>query len=115
MRNKKSGDKKTVFTLITFAVIMVLFLVSVRMASKGNTDRQRESLEKALQRDITHCYATTGRYPKTLDYIERVYGLTYDKDLFSIEYTVIGSKIPPEITISEKGESNKGAEQKQDQ
>ena len=106
MNKKKNADKKTVFTLITFAAIMVLFLVSIHIASKGNTSRQRESLEKALQRDVTHCYATTGRYPKTLDYIERVYGLTYDKDLFSIEYTVIGSKIPPEITITEKGEGN---------
>lgn len=112
MRRKNNGDKKTVFTLITFAVIMVLFLLSVRMASKGNTERQRESLEKALQRDVTHCYATTGRYPKTLDYIERVYGLTYDRDLFSIEYTVTGSKIPPEITITEKGEGNENSGQK---
>ena len=102
MRKNKNGDKKTVLTLIIFAVIMLMFLFSVNLASKGNTERQRESLEKALQRDVTYCYATTGRYPKTLDYIERVYGLTYDKELFEIDYKVIGSKIPPEITITEK-------------
>ena len=105
MRKSRNTDKKTVFTLIIFAVIMLVFLLSVNMASKGNTGRQKESLEKALKRDVTHCYATTGRYPKTLDYIERVYGLTYDRDLFSIEYKVTGSRIPPEIIITENGAS----------
>lgn len=106
MNKKRQGNKKTVITIITFAVIMLLFLFSVNMASSGNTDRQKESLEKALQRDITSCYASTGRYPKTLDYIERVYGLTYDKELFNVDYKVIGSKIPPEITITVKGDAN---------
>ncbi len=106
MREKRKNDKKTAFTLISFAVIMVLFLISVRFASQGNTERQRESLEKALQRDVTYCYATTGRYPKTLGYIERAYGLTYDKDLFEVEYIVKGSRIPPDIIITEKGEGN---------
>ena len=107
MREKHNqGDKKTAFTLVTFAVIMICFLISVRFASKGNTDRQKESLEKALQRDITYCYATTGRYPKTLDYIERVYGLTYDKELFDVEYVVKGSRIPPDVIITEKGDGN---------
>ena len=106
MRKKNDNKKKTVITLISFAVIMAAFLFSVHLASKGNVDRQRESLEKAIQRDVTYCYATTGRYPKTLDYIERVYGLTYDKELFSVEYIVKGSRIPPEVIITEIGGEN---------
>ncbi len=99
MRKKNNGSGKTVFTLISFAMILLIFLFAVNNASKGNIERQQESLEKAIQRDVTYCYATTGRYPKTLDYIERVYGLTYDKELFSIEYKVEGSKIPPTVIV----------------
>ena len=65
-------------------------------------DRQRQSLEKALHRDIIDCYANTGRYPKTLDYIERVYGLSYDENTFSIEYTVRGSRVPPLVNVTVK-------------
>ncbi|MBQ1881314.1 MAG: hypothetical protein II156_06775 [Lachnospiraceae bacterium] len=101
MRNRKKGNRKTILTLIGFAAVMILFLVSVHFASSGNTDRQRQSLEKAIQRDVTYCYATTGRYPKTLDYIERVYGLTYDKELFKVDYEIVGSKIPPTVTITQ--------------
>jgi len=106
MKQNENTDNKTVFTIISFALIMVLFLFSVNLASRGNTERQKESLLRALQRDVTYCYATTGRYPKNLDYMERVYGLSYDKDLFLVEYKITGSRIPPEITITVKGASS---------
>ena len=103
MRKRRTGSGKTLFTMIGFAIVLVIFLFAVNNASKGNIDRQQESLEKAIQRDVTYCYATTGRYPKTLDYIERVYGLTYDRELFTIDYQVRGSKIPPVVTVSRVG------------
>lgn len=99
MKKRSSGSGKTILTLTGFGLVLVIFLFAVNNASKGNIDRQQESLEKAIQRDVTYCYATTGRYPKTLDYIERVYGLTYDRELFSIDYQVQGSKIPPVVKI----------------
>ncbi|MBQ9444193.1 MAG: hypothetical protein K6E90_00955 [Lachnospiraceae bacterium] len=99
MRKGRSDSAKTAFTLIGFALVLVIFLIAVKSASGGNIERQQESLEKAIQRDVTYCYATTGRYPKTLDYIERVYGLTYDKELFTVEYEVQGSKIPPIVRV----------------
>ncbi len=104
MIKRKDNDRKTIFSIIAFAAILLVFIVSVNSASKGNVGRQKQSLEKAIQRDITYCYATTGRYPKTLDYIERVYGLTYDRELFSVEYEVRGSKVPPVVTITQIGD-----------
>ena len=95
MKKRSSGSGKTILTLAGFGLVLVIFLFAVNNASKGNIDRQQESLEKAIQRDVTYCYATTGRYPKTLDYIERV----YDREQFSIDYQVQGSKIPPIIKI----------------
>ena len=100
MRKRGRGSVKTAFTLAGFALVLLIFLFAVSNASRGNIDRQQESLEKAIQRDVTYCYATTGRYPKTFDYIERVYGLTYDKDLFTVEYEVQGSKIPPVVKVT---------------
>ena len=104
MKRRRKGPGKTAFTIIGFALVLLVFLFAVNNASKGNIDRQQESLEKAIQRDVTYCYATTGRYPKTLDYIERVYGLTYDRDLFFIKYEVRGSRIPPVVTVTRTGD-----------
>ena len=65
---------------------------------------QKESLESALIRNITYCYAVEGSYPESLDYLKEHYGLTYDEDRFFVDYQVIGANILPDVTIIEKGE-----------
>ena len=67
-------------------------------------NRQKESLENAITRSITHCYAVEGSYPASLDYLKENYGLTYDEDLFFVDYQTIGSNILPDVTIIEKEE-----------
>ena len=88
---------------LIFAFFMILMLVSVDYTKKGSIDRQQKSLERAIQRDLTYCYATTGSYPKTLDYVKMVYGLTYDEEVFDIDFEVRGSKIPPVVTVKRMG------------
>ena len=63
----------------------------------------KESLTQALNRDITYCYATTGRYPESLEAIKKDYGLIYDDSLFFVDYRTQGSNIYPEVTIIERG------------
>ncbi|SKB74404.1 hypothetical protein SAMN06296386_104320 [Lachnospiraceae bacterium] len=104
MNEKKKKSVSIGRALLFFAFLMVILLLSVEYTKKGSVERQKESLERAIQRDITYCYATTGSYPKTLDYIERVYGLTYDEEVFTIDYEVRGSKIPPIVTVRQTGE-----------
>ncbi len=101
---KKKKDSRIGATLIVFLCLMLLLIMSITYSQKGSIGRQKQSLERAIQRDITYCYATTGSYPKTLDYIERVYGLTYDTETFTVEYEVRGSKIPPIVTVKLTGE-----------
>ena len=58
-----------------------------------------ESLENALNRSITQCYAVEGAYPPSLAYIKEHYGLIYDEELFYVDYQPIGSNIMPDVTI----------------
>ncbi len=88
--------------LLAFAGIIGLFAFATNILSSGTTSRQRESLENALKNDIIYCYATTGRYPTDLDFIKSEYGLTYDEDLFFIDYHVQGTNVYPDVTILER-------------
>ena len=54
-------------------------------------------------RNITYCYAVEGAYPESLDYLKENYGLTYDENLFFVDYHIDGSNIFPDITIIERG------------
>ena len=46
-------------------VIVFVFLQGISSISEGTRKRQRESLENAIMRSVTHCYAVEGAYPAT--------------------------------------------------
>ena len=62
----------------------------------------RSTLERALTRSITQCYALEGTYPPDINYLTDHYGLTYDSDYYYIDYQYIGSNLRPDVTIIER-------------
>jgi len=97
-----SGLTKISWPLIIFILLIVLFLYAVNNMSEDTSDRQEEALNNAIQRAIVSCYCIEGTYPPSLEYIEDKYGLTYDSDLFFVDYQAIGSNILPDVTIIRK-------------
>lgn len=80
-------------------VFLILFWIGVNYVSSSTVVRQQESLQNALNRDIIHCYAVEGFYPPSLDYMKEHYGLTYDEDLFTVDYQPVGTNMSPYVTI----------------
>ena len=101
--DKSYGDhvKNAIFALplLLFVIIGVLFLNGISSVSKTTLAKQKESLETALNRSISQCYAVEGLYPPSLSYIEENYGLIYDKELFYVDYQPFSSNIFPDVTI----------------
>ncbi len=87
------------FLFLIAPTVLIIFVLSLSRIGDSAVARQRESLETALNRDIIHCYAVEGFYPPSLSYIEEHYGLTYNHDLFFVDYQPIGSNMRPDITI----------------
>lgn len=82
-----------------FIGIFVLFSYGTDTVS-GRTDAEQEkSLREAVQRGITHCYAVEGRYPESLEYLQKEYGIQYDSEKYFIDYQVLGSNLMPDVTI----------------
>lgn len=100
-RNKNFSLKKFIMflPLLAFILLFVLFYNGIQSVSETTLEKQRESLETALTRSISQCYAVEGAYPPNLDYIVENYGLIYDESLFYIDYQPIGSNIMPDVTI----------------
>ena len=96
--------RKFVFSVCAFTLITTVFYQGIESLSSSTQKRQKESLENALIRNITYCYAVEGSYPESLDYLKEHYGLIYDEDRFFVDYQVIGANILPDVTIIEKGE-----------
>jgi len=90
------------YPLIAFATIFILFLGGIRSVSDTSLAKQKESLETALTRSISQCYAVEGVYPPSLDYLISHYGLTYDSNIFLVDYQYYGGNLLPEITVLRK-------------
>jgi len=98
-KKKPAGTGTILASAVVFLMIAGFVLYALSGFSHGSDERQLESLERALNRDITYCYATEGRYPADLDYIKTHYGLTWDERRFYIDYRVIASNLYPDVTI----------------
>ena len=89
---KKSRKNRRVFlSICVFLVILLLFISGIDSFSDSTRRHQKESLERALNRSIIYCYATEGTYPESLEDLKAHYGLTYDEDLFFVDYQTVGA------------------------
>lgn len=102
--NRHDKNRRQQFiTILLFAVIIAVFLFGIVKLSGGNKNRQRETLDRAISRTITNCYAVEGVYPESMEYMKKAYGLSYNEDLFFVDYRVPGGNIRPTYVIIEKG------------
>jgi len=95
MLHRLSGILYGIFCLL----LTCLFLYGLGSFGRDTMQRQQSSLENALRRDIAQCYAVEGIYPPSLAYLKEHYGLTYDTDIFYIDYQPIGSNLYPDVTV----------------
>ena len=88
-----------VVSVLIFVLIVVFFLMAVEYSGRSTIEKQQESLEDAISRDIVQCYAIEGMYPPSLEYMEQHYGLVYDKDTFFVDYQPIAANLYPDYTV----------------
>lgn len=105
--NIPKGNRMARISTLFFIALMIVFLVGVNNISGSTVEKQRKSLETALQRDIVHCYAVEGTYPPSLEYIKTHYGLTYNEELFFVDYQPVASNLMPDFTIIQRKNSEK--------
>lgn len=86
-------------SVLFLAAWILVFIYGTRVLGRESLQDQHDALENALSRDITSCYALEGSYPPDLQYLEDHYGLTYDRDLFFVDYRPIASNIRPDFFI----------------
>lgn len=93
--------RKLAFLLpvLAFIILLACFLQGIASVSSATVRKQQESLESALSRSISQCYAVEGVYPPSLEYLKEHYGLTYDEDAYFVDYQVYGANLLPDVTV----------------
>ena len=90
--------------VLVFAVLLVFFIYGISKVGSGTVSRQKESLERALTKSITECYAEEGHYPPDLSWLMEHYDLHFNEERFFVDYRIRGTDLRPEFTIIERKE-----------
>ncbi len=104
IEKQNSYLKNLLVSLSVFAAIFLIFWLGVSSVSSKAHEEELHTLQTAVTRGITHCYAIEGVYPKSLTYLKENYGLTYDEDKYFIDYQPQGSNLMPDVTIITKAD-----------
>lgn len=99
---KHHRSYRFLLTILLFLLIIWFFLQGITRLSDGTVHRQKEALEQALNHCISYCYSVEGTYPESLEYLKEHYGLTYNEELFFVDYRMTGANLMPDVTIIER-------------
>ncbi|MDD2978649.1 MAG: hypothetical protein PHN80_01620 [Hespellia sp.] len=99
---KEHNLRNAIISVLLFCAVFSLFFYGTNTVSAKTDAQQAQSLNEAIHRGITHCYAVEGRYPESLDYLKKEYGISYDEDKYFVDYQVLGTNLMPDVTIINK-------------
>lgn len=103
--NKKAkGPSPLAIGILELVVIIGAFVLVANLLVNSRLYDEKKLLEKAISRDIVHCYALEGAYPASVSYMEDHYGLSYDHERFIIDYELQGDNILPTYMVIERSE-----------
>jgi hypothetical protein len=86
--------------IFTLAVVgMIAF--GLRQAEISSKAESLRVLEEGILRAAVKCYAVEGRYPDTIGYIERHYGIHIDRSKYAVYYEIVATNLFPNITVVE--------------
>ena len=90
-----------IITIICALICIAILTVSSGYAENYSSKEELRIIEDSVRTAVVRCYATEGRYPKTVDYLKNNYSLTVDEDRYFIIYEPQGGNIMPVIWVIE--------------
>ena len=103
---KKLRVNPTFLSLLLSILWIAGFVIAVNRLEQNTAEEQKKALEAAIERNITSCYALEGMFPPGLDYMKQHYGLSYDEQLFFVDYRPIAANIRPDYIVIERTAEN---------
>ena len=104
---RKNIFRKSAWDFLRSAVMPVLFTIAVmgmivfglRQTEESSKAEGLRILEESIRRAVVVSYAIEGRYPESISYLEKHYGVHIDRTKYSVIYSIFASNLMPEITV----------------
>jgi len=93
--------RNAVFPILFSAAIMCMIIFGLWQTEKSSKTEGLRILEDSIRRAVIVCYAVEGRYPDSIEYIEKNFGIYIDRSKYEVFYSIFASNLLPEITVVE--------------
>ena len=104
MKRKKHGlARGLALTLAVFAALFGGAVAAFQKIGSSSETMEEQLVLDAVRSAALTCYAVEGAYPRSLEELERGYGLAYNKDAYIVSYDAFASNIMPDIQVLRKG------------
>jgi len=106
-RSKKRRSALGLAAMILIVVVLIVAAIRLLGSADGMAQsEQTRALERAIHNAVVSCYAIEGRYPDTLEKIQREYGVIIDEEKFDVTYDAsFAENLMPDIMVELKGEN----------
>lgn len=105
-KSKYNFMGQAILSIVLFFLMLVLFLFLTGETEKISAEEECKLLAESIERNVMQCYVLEGRYPDSIEYLEENYGVTYDKNVYRVDYIIYGSNMKPEIDIVVLGDKS---------
>lgn len=99
VQKEKKDTAGYLLSFLLFLAILFIFLFSVSAMKSKSEEESLASLRDAVQRACVQCYAIEGRYPPSVEYLEKHYGIVIDRSRYHVFYEGWASNVMPDITV----------------
>lgn len=95
---RADGAGKIIFALL---ICFIFFYAASGMTafSRAQAAKQAPNAAKAIEKALSQCYALEGRYPASLEHVQK-YGVILDYDAFIYHYEWHGGNLRPTVVVA---------------
>lgn len=90
---------EVVATIIFFIVITVWLNIEINSVNISSSEEQLNETKASIEKAVVLCYSIEGYFPPDINYLKENYGLTFDENLYILNYNAFSSNIMPEIVL----------------
>lgn len=99
-RNSLKEISGNLLSLAIFSCMMGTFIIGIIFFSNRADAKGADTLRDAIRRASVQCYAIEGRYPPSVEYLEKNYGIQIDRERYDVFYSGFASNFMPDITVN---------------
>lgn len=99
-------DRSILLSLVIFFVVIACFWFGLNNVDQNQDKEDLQRVQKSIKAGILECYSVEGKYPESLTYLQKHYGVYINQKQYLVHYTYQGANLYPEISAYRKGEQS---------